>query len=176
MDDYKQGQTAYKRILLTMPYYYRRKKKKPKSDDSAPKKRVKKPVNLVAKLDREFALYIRLRDAMPSGLFRCISCGQIKPFEQSDCGHYHSRTHMATRWNEANCNAECHYCNRFSADHLIGYRENLIRKIGQSRFDLLQVMARSSRKWSDFELKLMIEHYHREVVRLSIQKGIKVKF
>lgn len=158
-----------------MPYYYRRKKKKPK-DESTPTKRVKREVNLVAKLDRVFALYIRLRDAMPGGYFKCISCGQIKPFEQSDCGHFHSRIHMATRFDEQNCHSECKFCNRFSADHLIGYRENLIRKIGQGRFDLLQVKARSSKKWSDFELKLMIQHYHREVVRLSIEKGIKVKF
>lgn len=159
-----------------MPYYYRRKKKKKPQDDAAPKKRVKKDVDLVAKLDRVFALYIRLRDAMPNGMFRCISCGQIKPFEQSDCGHFHSRRHMATRFDEQNCNAECHYCNRFSADHLIAYQANLIRKIGQGRFDLLLVKARSTKKWSDFELKVMIKHYHDEVVRLSIEKGIKVKF
>lgn len=160
---------------MTMPYYYKRKKKKPKNDEP-PKKKAKKEVNLVAKLDRVFALYIRLRDVMPSGLFRCISCGQIKPYEQSDCGHFHSRTHMNTRWDEKNCNAECHYCNRFSADHLIGYRENLIRKIGEGNFTLLQVRAGQSKKWSDFELKLMIDHYRKEVVRLSIEKGIKVNF
>lgn len=156
-----------------MPYYYRRKKKK--KDESTPSKRVKKDVDLVAKLDRVFALYIRLRDAMPSGYFKCISCGQIKPFEQSDCGHYHSRTHMGTRFDEQNCNAECRACNRFSADHLISYRENLIRKIGQGRFDYLAVKAKSTKKWSDFELKLMIKHYRELVVRLSIEKGIKVK-
>ena len=158
-----------------MPYYYRGKKKKPK-DESTSTKRVKKEVNLVAKLDRVFALYIRLRDAMPGGYFKCISCGQVKPFEQSDCGHFHSRRHMATRWDEQNCHSECKFCNRFSADHLIAYQANLIRKIGQGRFDLLQVKAKSTKKWSDFELKLMIKHYHDLVVRLSIEKGIKVKF
>lgn len=158
-----------------MPYYYKRRRKKRKSD--LPKEQVaKRPVNLAAKLDRYFALYIRLRDVMPSGLFRCISCGKIKPFEQSDCGHFHSRTHMNTRWDEKNAHAECRGCNRFSADHLIAYRENLIRKIGQGNFDLLQVRASQTKKWSDFELKLMIEHYRKEVVRLSIEKGIKVKF
>jgi len=68
-----------------------------------------------------------------------------------------------------------HNCNRFSADHLIAYQANLIRKIGQGRFDLLAVRAKSTKKWSDFELKLMIKHYHDLVVRLSIEKGIKVK-
>lgn len=161
-----------------MPYYYKRKRKKKKKDDINPTqpKKVKREVDLVAKLDRYFALFIRLRDAMPSGLFRCISCGKIKPFEQSDCGHYHSRTHMNTRWDEKNANSECRACNRFSADHLIGYRENLIKKIGQGQFDLLSVRATQTKKWSDFELKLLIEHYRKEVVRLSIDKGIKVNF
>lgn len=158
-----------------MPYYYRGKKKKPK-DESTSTKRVKKEVDLVAKLDRVFALYIRLRDTMPGGYFKCISCGQIKPFEQSDCGHFHSRRHMATRWDESNAWAECRGCNRFSADHLIAYQANLIRKIGQDRFDLLQVKAKSTKKWSDFELKLMIKYYHDLVVQLSTEKGIKVKF
>ena len=58
---------------------------------------MKKKPDLKAKLDKEFSLFIRLRDCMPNGFFRCISCGQIKPFTQADCGHYFSRTHLATR-------------------------------------------------------------------------------
>ena len=67
---------------------------------------VKKKPDLKAKLDKEFSLFIRLRDCMPNGFFRCISCGQIKPFGQADCGHYFSRTHLATRFDENNCHAE----------------------------------------------------------------------
>ena len=79
------------------------------------KKEVKKTTskskpNLVKKLDRIFSLYIRLRDVMPNGYVRCISCGQIKSFEDVDCGHFHSRRHMATRFSEDNCHAECRYC------------------------------------------------------------------
>ena len=96
---------------------------------------VKKKPDLKAKLDKEFSLFIRLRDCMPNGYFRCISCGQIKPYEQADCGHFHSRRHMATRFDEDNAHAECRACNRFSADHLIQYLKNLKAKIGQLRFD-----------------------------------------
>lgn len=84
-----------------MPYYIKRTPKKKKEKplplfDKAGIKIQKKP-DLKAKLDKEFSLFIRLRDCMPNGYFRCISCGQIKPFEQADCGHYFSRTHLATR-------------------------------------------------------------------------------
>lgn len=87
-----------------MPYYI----KKNKSDK--PKKRQASQATLVKKLDKVFSQYIRLRDALPNGTFRCISCGRIKPFEQADAGHFHSRRHMSTRFDELNVSAECRYC------------------------------------------------------------------
>ena len=143
--------------------YYIKKKKQGKSLSS-----------LTDKLDIVFSKYIRLRDAMPNGTFRCISCGNIKPIGQADCGHYHSRKHMGTRFDEDNCHAECRYCNRFSADHIIGYRENLIRKIGEQRFLLLDFKAHEMKKWSHFEIELLIGHYQKLVKELQTQKGIKL--
>jgi len=159
-----------------MPYYLsKQRNKKAHSESKGPKTKSKrvKP-NLIKKLDRIFSLYIRLRDVMPSGYGRCISCGKIKPFEDLDCGHFHSRTHMATRYDEDNCSAECRYCNRFSADHLIGYEANLKRKMGENRFNLLNIKAHSCKRWYDFELEGMIKHYKEEVAKLSTLKGIKV--
>ena len=156
-------------------YYFKKKPKAAHSEDKVAKKSTSKSKqNLVKKLDRVFALYIRLRDVMPNGYVRCISCGQIKKFEDVDCGHFHSRTHMATRFNEDNCHAECKYCNRFSADHLIAYQRNLIQKIGQQKFDVLNVKAHSTCHFLNSELKEMIEHYITEVRKLSTLKGIKV--
>lgn len=154
-----------------MPYYI---KKKPRvtAESLARKKSTTEP-DLVKKLDRVFSRYIRLRDTMPSGVFQCISCGRIKRFEEGDCGHFYSRTHMATRWDEDNCHAECRACNRFSADHLLGYRERLVRKIGLVRVDRLAVMAHSVKHWQHFELEAMIEHYSQESRRLSKEKGIR---
>lgn len=159
-----------------MPYYIKRKPKKEKALPLFEKAgvKVKRKPDLVKKLDKVFSLFIRLRDTLPSGYFRCISCGQIKRYDQADCGHFYSRTHMATRFDEDNCSAECSACNRFSADHLINYQTNLIKKIGMSRFELLGVKARSTKKWTDFELEAMIKHYTHEVKRLSTEKGIKV--
>ena len=148
-----------------MPYYIKRKRSEKKSPSLSA---------LVERLDKVFSKYIRLRDAMPSGMFRCISCGKIKPIEQADCGHFHSRTHMSTRFDEDNCHAECRYCNRFSADHLIGYRENLIRKIGEQRFLLLDVKAHETRKWSHFELEQLAKYYKKLVEKLQKEKGIKL--
>lgn len=148
-----------------MPYYIKRKRSEKKSPSLSA---------LVERLDKVFSKYIRLRDAMPSGLFRCISCGKIKPIGQADCGHFHSRTHMSTRFDEDNCHAECRYCNRFSADHLIGYRENLIKKIGEQRFKLLDIKAHETKKWSHFELEQLAKYYRALVQKLQKEKGIKL--
>lgn len=148
--------------------FYRKKKKK----SSLPKKNG--GVDLVKKLDRVFAYYIRLRDIMPNGMGECISCGKIKPYRELDCGHFYGRTNMATRFDEDNCNCECRGCNRASSDHLIFYQENLIKKIGIARFSSLREKAHSTKKWEAEELQRMIDYYSKEVKRLSYEKGIHV--
>lgn len=159
-----------------MRYYFKKKSDKKKDKtiplfDNAGIKVKRKP-DLVKKLDKVFSLYIRLRDTMPNGYFRCISCGQIKPFEQADCGHYFSRTHMSTRFYEDNCHAECRFCNRFKADHLDGYRDNLIAKIGKERFSLLKWRHNQARHYTDFELNETIGYYKILVDSLKKEKGL----
>ncbi len=152
-----------------------KRKKKDPSDKKTKKSRTPPSLSTLRdRLDAIFSKYIRLRDAMPSGTFRCISCGKIKPLEQADCGHFHSRIHMSTRFDEDNCHAECRACNRFSADHLIGYRQNLIKKIGEQRFLLLEIKAHDSKKWTSFELEQLVKYYRALVQKLEKDKGLKL--
>lgn len=95
------------------------------------------------------------------------------PYAQLDCGHFHSRIHRNTRYDEDNCSIECHYCNRMSADHLIKYQENLIKKIGQKRFDLLKVKASMTCKRTSFELELLIKEYEKKVK--ALENGLSIK-
>lgn len=151
-----------------MPYYIK------KSKTNQHRKNQVSQATLIKKLDKVFSKYIRLRDAMNGGMTRCISCGQIKPFEKMDCGHFFSRRHMSTRFDEDNCNSECSWCNRFNAEHLIGYRKNLIRKIGLQRFGMLEVKAYSTKKWSCFELQELIKYYTILTKKLSEEKDIRI--
>lgn len=128
----------------------------------------------VAKADRQFSRFIRLRDAIPGGAFRCISCGQFKRIEQADCGHFHSRKHMATRFDELNAHAECRACNRFSADHIIHYGENLLRLIGQEAFDDLSLRAKSVKQWTEYELNELAKYYKALADKLAKEKGINI--
>ena len=152
---------------------YRRKPKKA-TDKKEKAVRGKREVNHTSNLDRVFQFYIRLRDSMPNGMCRCISCGSIKPFSQIQAGHYYSRRHMATRWNEDNVHGECSGCNCFDGDHLIDYRRNLERKIGIARLQYLDFAHKTQRQWSDFEIIALIRHYGRLVMQISVTKGIPV--
>ena len=127
---------------------------------------VKKKTNLKLKLDRIFSEFIRKRDSK-NGYFKCISCGQIKPYAQADCGHYFSRSKLNTRFDENNCHAECSHCNRFLSDHLEGYRINLIKKIGKSRFDTLKIRSQQFKQITDFEYTVLIKHYKSKLKELE---------
>ena len=158
-----------------MPYYIKKPKKKkekplPLFDKAGIK--VKKKPDLVAKLDKVFSRYIRLRDAMPNGYFRCISCNEIKPFEQADCGHYINRQHMSTRFDEMNCNAQCRKCNRFMEGNMSGYRRGLVAKYGEQRVLLLESKKNQTRKYSDFEYAELIKYYKVLNVKLRKEKGL----
>ena len=129
--------------------------------------------SLKTHLDTAFAMFIRLRDAMPNGMFRCISCGRLLPFDQSDCGHYINRQHMATRFNEKNCKAQCRKCNRFDEGNIQGYRRGLIAKYGEPTVLMLEAMKNQINKISDFEYRAMIDYYRKEVKRLKKEKLIR---
>ena len=108
--------------------------------------------------------YIRERDKhLP-----CISCSQFRTLE---AGHYHpGGTVKMLRFNEFNVNGECKQCNYFSGDHLIHYRANLIRKVGQDKVDELDIIAaynkRVSEKWERIHLIEIIEYYRYKLKEL----------
>lgn len=135
------------------------------------------------KLDKIISLYVRMRDSKEYHYkyFQCISCGRILSVDQADCGHYMSRRNMSTRFDTRNCHAECRRCNRFDASHLVGYRHNLIlrlgtlsyrqkhpdghpvmeevKRLGEQQVDLLEIEAHQTKKWSVFELQELYKYY-----------------
>lgn len=123
-------------------------------------------MDLIAKADRVFSEYVRKRDSK-NGYFVCISCGRILPYEQADCGHYINRIHMATRYSEINCNAQCRKCNRFDEGNMSGYRQGLIKKYGEQRVLLLEMQKNDTKKYSNFEYQALIQHYQKEIKKLD---------
>lgn len=149
----------------------------------------------IDQLDKVFSLYIRLRDskAYRFRAFKCISCGEVKPFEQMDCGHFIGRANMLLRWDSSNCHGECRACNRLSSSHLLYYRKNLIiklgtdalegttvgaclegekrlvliKKLGTQKVEALEAQKKAYKKWSIDELKEMYCYYAALVLELK---------
>lgn len=88
--------------------------------------------------------YVRKRDQVNDrGDFVCISCQTLKSKEQCNAGHYFSRgNYGSVRFDLDNIHSQCIKCNMHLSGNLIPYRENLIKKIGQERFDQLEMMSK----------------------------------
>lgn len=125
----------------------------------------------IAKLDRVFSEFVRLRDADKNGYVRCISCGKVNHWKEVDCGHYVNRKHLSTRWHEKNCNAQCRACNRFDEGNMLGYHRGLVKKYGEKVIEELDVMRHQTSKLSDFEGQLLIKDYQNKVVDLKKAKA-----
>lgn len=105
-----------------------------------------------------FNKYIRLRDKHEL----CISCKQ-KP-KKSNAGHYYNaNNHWNVRFDENNVHLQCEHCNTFLSGNLINYRENLLKKIGEGKFQLLEAEANKTRKFTKEELKEIIETYKKKI-------------
>ena len=65
---------------------------------------MKKPSrkNIIKRLDAVFSQYIRLRHAK-NEIAECYTCGKKDHYKKLQCGHFMSRKHYATRWDEDNC-------------------------------------------------------------------------
>lgn len=125
------------------------------------KKEISLP-KLLAKAQKVFNAWVRRRDSSLS--LPCICCGS---FNTSDAGHYFSQgQHSALRFNETNVNLCCRKCNHFLAGNLINYRQGLIRRYGEAAVDKLELAAKLNRvkKWSRFELDMLINIYSKEAV------------
>ena len=131
--------------------------------------------SLKRRLDTEFSRYIRLRDMIPgTTVFRCISCGLIKPINQADCGHYINRSHMNTRYSEINCNAQCKNCNRFDEGNIQGYRRGLVMKYGEKKVLLLESSKYETRKYAEYEYEALIAHYKEEIKRMLEERNLDI--
>lgn len=88
----------------------------------------KKTVSQLKKeLDRLFSLYIRNKYAK-AGYVRCFTCGVVKLISNMQCGHFVSRAHLATRYDEENVRPQCVGCNVFGGGKTAVFADNLERK------------------------------------------------
>lgn len=120
---------------------------------------------LVKKLDQVFSLYIRLRYAK-NEIAECYTCGKKDHYKKLQCGHFMSRKHYATRWDELNCQVQCYSCNvmRYGEQYKFGLK--LAKEIDKDLPEKLLAKTRNTVKYSDIDLLEMINLYKERVQNL----------
>jgi len=129
---------------------------------------MKKSTNLKEKLDKVFSLYIRLRDSDENGFCTCYTCGKVAHYKEMQNGHFWSRTHLSTRFNEDNCKVQCVGCNIFKKGNYIVYTKKLLKELGEKKFDELERLKNSTVKISKAEYEQMIEHYNQKIKEYGV--------
>jgi hypothetical protein len=129
-----------------------------KSDLKPVKKSKPSRSTLVKNLDTEFSIFIRTRKLVDNKA-ECFTCYRLDDWKTLQCGHFMSRKHYATRWNELNCQVQCVGCNvyRYGEQYKFGRRLNAIHGSGTSEF--LDKESKKILKITDAELIQRTEYY-----------------
>jgi hypothetical protein len=128
--------------------------------------RTPKRSTLVKKADAIFSQYIRKRYADNNGIAECFTCGKKDYWKSLQCGHFMSRKHYSTRWDEKNCQVQCAGCNVFRWGEQFKFGRNLDIKLGKGTADSLEQKSRQILKYNNIELIELIEHYKKKVAEL----------
>jgi hypothetical protein len=124
-----------------------------------PKKQSRKTI--ITKLDNIFSQYIRLRYSK-NEISECVTCGKQDHWKKMQNGHFISRKHYATRWDEDNCQVQCSGCNVFR----YGEQYLFSKYLGVDLSEELLMKSRKIQKFTDNELLEMIELYTEKVNNL----------
>src|SRR3990167_754356 len=98
------------------------------------------------KADTVFSIWIRNRDK------ECFTCGSRQNLQ---CGHYVSRSHNSTRYDEENCHAQCIGCNVFKSGNMAEYSHQL----GWKLCEKLLLKGKILHQFTRQELQAIIDKY-----------------
>lgn len=110
-------------------------------------------------------MYIRQRYAV-NGIATCFTCGKKDQWQNMDCGHFMSRKHYATRWDEDNCQVQCKSCNVFKYGEQFKFGVHL-NQIKDGLADELLAKSIEVKKFSNPELLELIEYYKEKTLSLQ---------
>ena len=124
----------------------------------------KKPLrkNLIKELDTVFSQYIRLRYAK-NEIAECYTCGKKDHWKKLQAGHFASRRHYSTRWNEDNVQVQCYSCNIANQGMQFEFGKRLCLQFNNNFADDLMIKSKQIVKFADVELIDMIDYYKQKV-------------
>ncbi len=125
---------------------------------------MKKPTrkSLVEKLDKIFSQYIRRRYAI-NNISECFTCGVKNDYKKQRAGHFASRRHYSTRWNEYNVQVQCYSCNICNQGMQFEFGKKLCLKYGDNFAEDLMLKSKEIVKFTESDLIELIDYYTEKV-------------
>jgi len=143
--------------------------------------------------DKCLAEFQKLRKLQESinGYCKCISCGKLIKYGETDCqgGHYITRANNATCIEHDNVWPQCAVCNVLRNGNPYAYNYNLVQKIGFERVNRIVYMALvrdgntdvldklseedtklALKKWTNKDWYEKYKEFHEEVKRLENER------
>ena len=118
-----------------------------------------------------FSLYIRLRDCLittgSAESCKCVTCGNIVPYDQLDAGHAISGRHNAVLFDESIVYAQCRKCNQGGDGEKIAFRNFLVNLHGEEWMEMKEQGAKQAVQIDDAGYRLIGEHYRKEYKKLE---------
>ena len=124
---------------------------------------------LIKKLDRVFSEYIRLNHANNQGYCTCITCNKNFHYKNIDAGHFVSRRHILTRFDELNVFPQCKYCNRFLNGLQYEYGKAIDYRFGTGTADKLVQKSRSTERMDTKKIEDLFAIYKKKLITLKKQ-------
>jgi hypothetical protein len=109
---------------------------------------------IVKNLDTVFSQYIRRKDAIDE-IAECVTCGKKDHYKKLHCGHFQSRRHYSTRWDENNVAVQCYGCNISNQ----GQQFLFAKYLGLELAEQMVLKSKQTVKFSDADLQDMINAY-----------------
>jgi hypothetical protein len=128
--------------------------------------RSKSVSQLKKEADAVFSEYIRRKYADWKGMVRCITCPTFRAWQQMQAGHYESRMHNATRYDERNVHPQCSKCNVWHTGEKPAYALYLQRTYGPKILAELRLAAKKTKQFTVQELRDLIQIYKAKIEKL----------
>ena len=122
---------------------------------------------LKKKLDVLFSQYIRRRNADHLGRVKCFTCGVEKHWKEQQAGHFQSRSHHSTRWDEINVQVQCVKCNMYRQGEQFKFGLYLNQRFGYGTAEELEQRAKTIVKLNRIDYEEAIETYKQKIKQLD---------
>ncbi len=137
-----------------------------------PRTRIVTRKKLIARLDKVFSQWVRMRTADHRGFVECYTCGKVAHWKTVDAGHFQSRAKFSTRWmcdpeeGMVNVAPQCKSCNGFRSGEQFKFARRLDAEFGEGTAESIEQASNQTRKYSVEELEALIEVYNRRLRKL----------